>query len=1359
MAGEVIGIGARLGGYRIDAVLGRGGMGVVFLAEDERLGRRVAVKILVPDDWDPRLRERLVQESRLAAAVDHPHILPVYEVGDHQGIVYLCMRYVEGSDLGQTLRDVGALDPSRTSRLIGQVAGALDAAHARGLVHRDVKPGNILIAATGSGDHAYLSDFGLAKQIDPNAPSVHAGMVGTLNYLSPEQIHDSHVDRRADVYALGCVVYQCLTGMAPFSGTEAQVLLAHLETPPPRVCDHRGDIHPDIDAVVAQALAKAPADRFPSAGELARAVAATIQPAAADFAVGAAPAPAVRPHDGRVASQEVVSFVGRDERRVVSILAAELATSEDADVEDADAMLQVAWDVVEREVVRASGLVFASGGESIRAIFGVPTAHEDDPERAVRAALAMQSALEQIHNPLSVGVHVRVGVTTGEALVSMAYPTSAGGVPRGDVVSLAARLLTAAPLGGILVGDSTRGLTDRSIRYGQQRDIRVPGRAEPVAVWQALGPRSLQPESHRDDDRPLVGRDQEITQLVATLGRSRRDPATQLVTIVGAPGIGKTRLVRELSRYVDAMPDLIRWRAGGSLAYGEPGPFWAIGEMVKAEAGILESDMAQSAAEKVEEAVNAVVSDPRDRDWVLLHLRPLVGLESIESVAADGRGIEQLAAWRHWFEALAEDAPTILVFEDLHSADGALLDFIDLLAERAGAVPMLILCTARPELLEERPDWSGGKANAQTILLGPLSQEDTTSFVRDLLGDALLAPDTQSALLARAEGNPLYAQEYVRMLLDQNLLVTDAGVWRLVAEPTRLPDSLQAIVAARLDTLTPEERRVVQDIAVIGRTAWLGAVTYLSGMGDDVVGEHLHTLERRQILRRARRSMVAGEIEVSFVHALTQDVAYRQIPRLQRADRHESAAEWLERLAGGRDDKAEMLAHHYLRALLLAQEAGVSTRRLVPRTRAALVEAGHQSTAVNAHAAAERHLAAALNLTASERPPPPELLLDHAAAAYRSGNADESILTAALEAQERTHRWAAAAEACLLLSHWLELYKGDGHASRLMTARGTSYAARCAYTPAASLLAARQAFQLFVSTHSVDARAFTKDAITRAERAGDMRGRALLLMWHGSARVEAGEVEGIAEMREAAATLANHGDQKTPPAYFNLAEAWTRLGQLRSAREVRLQARNWADRLGQAYQIGFTMAGQADDCYHAGDWDEALALSESAAHHGSAHVAASARWTRGRILLRRGQAGLAGKDATSMLEYGRRSANDQLVFSGLTLAALVCDTTGALTEQNDACGEFYERWHSAGGVLAAADSLAELAFLDDWRSRTLDAARLLPDVSRWKQAIVAVADHRPDQAAMIYHEMGSVTLETMSRDHASGTARPATTPE
>ena len=350
----------------------------------------------------------------------------------------------------------------------------------------------------------------------------------------------------------------------------------------------------------------------------------------------------------------------------------------------------------------------------------------------------------------------------------------------------------------------------------------------------------------------LIGRAPEVEALHAAVAASATGES-RIVLVTGDAGIGKTRLVEELYAYVGELPELVTWRRGRSLAYGEGIAFWALGEVVKAQAGILESDSANVADHKLRDAVESLGLEERDREWVVRHLGPLVGLEAATS-RSDGSRVEGFAAWRRFLEALAAAGATVLVFEDIHWADDALLDFIDLLAERAGAVPMLIVCTARPELFERRAGWAGGTTNPNTLMLTSLSEEDTARLVGDLLDQALLPADVQQRLLTQAGGNPLYAQEYVRMLQDRSLLLHGETGWTLAGEMEAPPESIQGIIAARLDTLSADEKSLLQDAAVIGRTAWLGAVCALTERNVWEADELLHGLERKQLVQRVRRS-------------------------------------------------------------------------------------------------------------------------------------------------------------------------------------------------------------------------------------------------------------------------------------------------------------------------------------------------------------------------------------------------------------------------------------------------------------------------------------------------------------------------
>src|SRR5204863_4216484 len=557
-------------------------------------------------------------------------------------------------------------------------------------------------------------------------------------------------------------------------------------------------------------------------------------------------------------------------------------------------------------------------------------------------------------------------------------PEVGEGMAAGDVVNTAARLQSAAPVNGILVGEMTYRATAETIDYAERPPVEAKGKEAPIRVWDVAQARArfgvdLTPEART----PLVGRDRELEQLVGTLARARQQRSPELVTLVGVPGIGKSRLVGELFQSIEGGGVLTYWRQGRSLPYGQGVSFWALAEMVKAQAGILETDGEEEAAPKLQRTVEQLIDE--DAEWVLSHLRPLVGLAS----AAPGSQEEAFAAWRRFFEALAEQYPLVLVFEDIQWADDGLLDFIDDLADWVRDVPLLLVCTARLELLERRPAWGGGKVNAATVQLAPLSDEQMAALM------SALGAEVQGDLVERCGGNPLYAEQFVRMLGERG--------------EGALPETVQGIIAARLDALASDEKALLQNATVIGKVFWLGAL--------GATEQELHVLRQKEFVQRARRSSVEGETEFSFKHVLVRDVAYGQIPRAERAQKHLRAAEWIESL-GRPEDHAEMVAHHYVNALELARASGQDVSSLEERTVRALRDAGERALALNALTQAENYLRQARALA----PQDPELLLRYGRVLYLQDEQGEAELLEARAGLLAADRREAAAEATLMLA-------------------------------------------------------------------------------------------------------------------------------------------------------------------------------------------------------------------------------------------------------------------------------------------------------------------------------------------------------
>jgi class 3 adenylate cyclase len=640
---------------------------------------------------------------------------------------------------------------------------------------------------------------------------------------------------------------------------------------------------------------------------------------------------------GRCGAPLIVALAGRgDERKVVTVLFCDLVgfttDSDRADPEDVLARLRPYQTRLRRVIERFGGTVEKFIGDAVMAVFGAPTAHEDDPERAVRAALGILDTIQELNSThATLELAVRVGVYTGETVVARGAWQAGEGIVAGDVVNTAARLQTVAPVGGIVVGEPTWRATRELFNYQPLPAVRVKGKAEALPIWRVHSARSRFGVDAGTAATPFVGRDAELTLLQRAYGRTVGEASVQLVTIMGEPGVGKSRLVREFRAFLGDQPECVAWRQGRCLPYGEGVTFWALGEVVKAQAGILESDGPAAAARKLGDAVAAVVPQRAEREWLEHRLAPLVGLTGAEGTGR-AETDEAFTAWRRFLEAVAAQSPLVVVLEDLHWADPALLTFVDHLVEEASRVRLLVVCTARPEFYDRAPGRGGSIRNASTALLSPLSDADTARLVAALLGQAVLPAKTQAALLERAGGNPLYAEQVCRMLADRGMLERHGRTVRLApGAEVVFPESIQALITARLDTLSPDRKLLVQDAAVVGKVFWAGTLALIGDHDATIVQDGLRELARREFIRPVRDSSVKGETEYAFWHVLTRDVAYAQLPRAARVGKHRAAAAWIQQTAGARvADHAEVLAHHYTSALDLARAAGAADEAIDP---------------------------------------------------------------------------------------------------------------------------------------------------------------------------------------------------------------------------------------------------------------------------------------------------------------------------------------------------------------------------------------------------------------------------------------------
>ena len=863
------------------------------------------------------------------------------------------------------------------------------------------------------------------------------------------------------------------------------------------------------------------------------------------------------------------------ERKVVTVLFADLvgftARAEQLDPEDVEAILRPYHERLRSELERFGGTVEKFIGDAVMAVFGAPVAHEDDPERAVRAALAIRDwALEQAEE-----LQVRVAVNTGEALVALDARAAHGeALVAGDVVNTAARLQTAAPPNGVLVDEQTYRATVDAIDYRPAEAVEAKGKSEPIAVWEAVAARArIGAGARHASATPLVGRERELALLVQTLERVREERSPQLVTLVGVPGIGKSRLVAELANVVEQHDELVAWREGRSLSYGDGVTFWALAEIVKAQAGILESDSPEQVQEKLRGTVEQLATDATETQWLERHLRPLTGLAEDSSVGA----AEVFAAWRRFLEALADERQLVLVFEDLHWADDALLDFVDELVDRVAAVPLLVLATARPELLQRRAGWGGGKPNAATISLSPLTEAETAQLLEELIERPAADADTREALLTRAGGNPLYAEQYARVLLERG-------------DFSELPDTVQGIIAARLDALTKEEKLLLQDAAVMGQVFWLGAVEAVGGLARWQAEELLHALERKEFVRRGRSSSVASESEYAFRHLLIRDVAYGQIPRAVRSGKHRAAATWIDSL-GRPEEQAELLAHHYLQAIELAEAAGLDSQDLAKPAREALRDAGERAAALYAIEAAERFYDAALRLWPGGDPERAQVLLRRAAPIRAVGGGDPERLMEARDALVAAGNRGQAAEAEMQLSQtfWItgQPELSVAHAS---SAEALLEGAGPSRSPAWVMLRLASAAAIVDGDHARSLE-LTARVLELSERLGWMDGVSEALNLRGMDRTELGDRGGVEDIERGLEIAASSGALgPLSRAYNNLSTQIGIFGELRRGYELRLEGARVAERIGAAPEKQWFLGVLTEYPYRFGEWDESLRM-------------------------------------------------------------------------------------------------------------------------------------------------------------------------
>jgi len=842
---------------------------------------------------------------------------------------------------------------------------------------------------------------------------------------------------------------------------------------------------------------------------------------------------------------------------------------------------------------------------------------------------------------------------------------------------------------------------------------------------------------------PFVGRDDELDLLRQLFGRAVRDRSPQLVTVLGEPGVGKTRLVREFILGLEADGHLT-WRTGRCLPYGQGVVFWPLGEIVKAQAGIVETDGPDQAAMKLGAELARLVPGATERDWFLARVAPLV------HPSRDHQNVdraEAFAAWHRFFELVAGRGPLVLVFEDLHWADPPLLAFIEYLMDWSTDVPLLVLCVARPELYERSAGWGGGKRSSTTIALPPLTDDETARLLAALAPEAELPDALEGVLIERSGGNPLYAEQFVSMLVEQGTLVRDGDRWR--TEPGHelpVPGTAHALIVARLGTLSKEQRRLLEDGAVFGRAFWSGGVAALGGIPEPDALESLADLVRKDLVRPTRTSVFRGRPEYSFWHVLVRDVAYGLIPEEERPAKHLAAAAWIEGAAGDRPEKvADVLAHHYRLALAGAPVDDADRPDLEDRAVRAFVLAGDRALGLDV-ARAEELYRAALALRPPGHPGRLEVLSKVAATAHVAGRFSD-----AAEGYEEVIAGLPGEE------HGLARGRATAELALVVWNQGETARSRALLTEALGLLedhpgrelamaTAQRAADLFLSGEPRRSLEWCDRTLQLAERFDlpDLVVRSRQI--RGMCRCDLGDWDGLEDLRHALARSQELGlGQETVRSYLNLATFLTPVEGPAAALELYEEGIAFAQDHGLSYVGMWTRAWALGVLFELGRWDELVKRADELLEwdrvRGGSQVWVAAMHCKTEVLACRGRSEEAAELVERYLGRAREIGDPQILVPALAIAALAEELAGrpeagvAFVEELERASQEGAAWvrtlflHVAARVAVAAGQpdLAERLMVGS--DAETPRGRLSITTAR---AVVAEGRGRSDEAAEAY---------------------------
>jgi class 3 adenylate cyclase/predicted ATPase len=1028
------------------------------------------------------------------------------------------------------------------------------------------------------------------------------------------------------------------------------------------------------------------------------------------------------------------------ERRLVSVLFADLvgftSVSEHRDAEDVRDLLSRYFEAARETVERHGGLVEKFIGDAVMAVWGTPIAHEDDAERAVRAALELLEGVEALGQTVGPELRARAGVLTGEAAVTVGAVSQ--GIVAGDLVNTASRLQSAAEPGTVLVGEATYRAAAGAIAFSEVGALELKGKDEPVPAWRAVRVIGQRGGAGRPGgiEPPFVGRAEELRLIKELLHATGRERKARLVSVTGIGGIGKSRLAWEFRKYVDGLAENVYWHQGRCPAYGDGVTFWALGEMVRMRAGIAETDDPVQSRGKLSAAVAEHLGDEEERRWVEPRLAHLLGLDE----RRPGEREELFSAWRCLFERIAERGTTALVFEDLQWADTGLLDFIESILEWSRSHPILIVTLARPELADKRPNWGAGQRSFTALHLEPLPDPAMAELVEGFVRGVPRAGVER--IVDRAEGVPLYAVETVRMLADRGVLEPRGDAYELIGDlgTLEIPDTLQALIAARLDALPAEDRGLLQDAGVLGKSFTVESLASVVGIDREALEPRLRELARREFLVQEKDPRSPERGQYAFLQSLIREVAYSTLSKADRRRKHLATAHQLESL--GDEELAGVVATHYVEAHRATPE-GPDADALAARARDWLQQAADRALSLGSPEQALGYAEQALAITpgGAER----ASLLERAGdAAQRSGASEAAVAhyEDAIRLHEVRGDMAAAGRTAARLSRPLALLDRRAEALDRMEAALAALGDE-GDEEARAELAAREAEQLLWTGSPERALEWAERALAYGERRdktellADVLGlKSIALFNMGRHREAAMLARGTLDLTD---QLGNHQAR---------AEALNHLGVQVSEDDPKAALQAFLDGADAARRAGvraievISLANAVESAVDIGRWEEADAVL----------------------------AELEGRDVTGFLAAG-------IAFSAAMLAALRGDLAGAAERLEEVAPRIgtemvQERtWHLRARSLvnlmrgdlegAYADAMTAVAedpagmnsALAVWAAA--QASMWLRDVERVRRAVEAMAPLRGRwmEAVRLTAEAGLAALEGRADEASAGFRR------